>query len=81
VIYVTPHAVQRFQERVAPVSDEDAKAAILSHSPAIEKAAEFQCQVLKLGDGSRLALDGHKVVTVYARGMLPRQCRHSASDA
>jgi hypothetical protein len=75
VIFVTAHAVERFQQRVAPLPWEEAKAAILSHSPAIEAAADFHCPIVKLGDGSRLALDGHRVVTVYARGMLPRQCR------
>jgi hypothetical protein len=76
VIQVTAHAIQRFMERVAPVGWDEARAAILSHASSIEVAARFNCAIVKLGDGSRLALDGERVVTVYARGMLPRQCRN-----
>ena len=78
MIFVSPHAVQRFQERVQPLPWDEAKAAILSHAPAIEKAAAFHCEVVRCGDGSRLILDGHQVVTVYARDQLPRQCRRTA---
>ena len=55
MIFVSPHAVHRFQERVSALSYDDARDAILA--------------------GSRLVLDGLKVVTAYGRGMLPRQCR------
>jgi hypothetical protein len=78
MIFITSHAVERFQQRVAALPYEEAKAAILSHERAIEKAAEFHCEVVRCGDGSRLILDGHRVITVYARDQLPRQCRRSA---
>lgn len=81
MIHVSPHAVERFQERVAPLPFDEAKAAILAHSPALEKAADFHCEVVRCGDGSRLVLDGHRVVTVYARDMLPRQCRRGGGAA
>jgi hypothetical protein len=75
MIYIHPHAVTRFQERVAPVSYDDARAEILSHAKAIECAASFGCQIIKLGNGARLIIDGENVITVYARKVLPRQCR------
>jgi hypothetical protein len=75
MIHVTPHAVERFIERVAALPWDEAKAAILSHERAMETAVDFHCEVVRCGDGSRLILDGHKVVTVYGREQLPRQCR------
>jgi hypothetical protein len=74
MIHVTDHAMRRFAERVTPCSLEEAKAAILSHSRALETAVQFDCQVVKLGDGSKLILQGNRVVTVQARYMIPRQC-------
>lgn len=77
MIFVYPHAVTRFIERVAPVTREDAKAAILSHERAIRKAAEFRCSTVRLGDGSRLILDGENVVTVLASRHLPPKRAHA----
>jgi hypothetical protein len=76
MIRVTAHAIERFIERVVPCSFDEAREAILSHARAIEKAAEIKCAIVKLGDGSRLVLDGTTVLTVYARHDLLRQCRN-----
>lgn len=76
MIHVTLHACERFQQRVAPCSIEEARAAILTHARAIEKAAEFNCAVVRCGHGERLILEGTKVLTVYAAGVRPRQCRN-----
>ena len=80
MIHVSPHAIERFIERVLPLSWDEAREAILAHAPAFEKAAAFHCEVVRCGDGSRFVLDGCRVVTVYGRAQLPRQCRHSASE-
>lgn len=78
MITVTPHAIARFQERVAPCSVETARERILAASHAIGVAAKFGCEVVRLGNGARLILEGEKVVTVYAAHTLPRQCRRSS---
>jgi hypothetical protein len=76
MIHVSIHACERFIERGHPsCSLEEARAEILSHSKAIECAARFACEVVRLGDGSRLILKGERVVTVYEAGAFPRQCR------
>jgi hypothetical protein len=80
MIRVTEHACRRFGERVLPCSYDEAREHILSHSRAIEKAAEFHCEIVRLGDGSRLVLQGATVVTVYSRGERPRQCRRRHSE-
>lgn len=69
MIHVTAHAVQRYQERIAPVSREEAMAAILSHGRALETAARFGAPCVRCGDGMRIVLaDGH-VTTVLAPEM------------
>lgn len=75
MIHVYAHAIQRYQERVEPVDKDTAKRRILSAARAIERAASFGCQVVRLANGARLILDGENVVTVYAKDQLPRQCR------
>jgi hypothetical protein len=75
VITVTHHACERFVERVAACSIDDARDRILGSSRAIETAAAFGCAIVKLGGGARLILEGLTVVTVYERHARPRQCR------
>lgn len=79
MIFVTPHACQRYTERVRQCSFEDAKAHILGASRAIEAAAAFGCEIVRMGGGERLVLDGSTVVTVYAPHTLPRQLRRNHS--
>lgn len=76
MIKVTRHAVERYVQRVRPCSIEEARADIISHERAIEVAARFCCEVVRLGDGSRLVLNGTTVLTVYAAGDFPHQCRN-----
>ena len=75
-IRVTRHACERFAER-APCSLSEARDRILAAARGIEAPAAFGCEVVRLGTGERLVLDGLTVVTVYARDMLPRKCRHT----
>lgn len=75
MIHITTHAVHRFQERVQPCRDDEARAAILSHEKALEAAADFHCEVVRCAGGERLILQGRTVVTVYPPHELPRQCR------
>jgi hypothetical protein len=78
-IHVTDHACKRFIERVAPVSMASARWHILSHAKVIEAAADFRCEVVRCAGGERLVLDGTRVLTVYGRGELPRQCRRGGA--
>lgn len=72
---VTQHAIARYIERVAPwMTDEQARAEIERHAPAVDTAARFGCQRVILGNGARLILaEGDKVTTV-TRGQ-PREHR------
>lgn len=67
MIHVTRHAIQRYQERVAPLDDGSVRARIHAHDRAIAAAADFGAAVVRLGDGTRLVLDGRSVVTVLGR--------------
>jgi hypothetical protein len=78
MIKVTDHACRRFAERVERCSLDDARLRILAASRAIEAAAAFGCEVVRMGGGARLVLNGLTVVTVYQRGTFPRQCRRTA---
>lgn len=64
---ITAHAAQRYAERVAPVDPSDARLAMLAASPAIDCAARIGCDVVVLGNGARLVLDGDIVVTVLSK--------------
>jgi hypothetical protein len=75
MIHVTTHAIQRFQERVAACTIDEARSRILAHSKAIEAAAAFGCEIVRCGTGERLVLNGTRVLTVYAPHNLPHQCR------
>ena len=75
MIHISHHALQRFQERVAPCTLAEARAAILTHSRALEKAAAFGAEVVRCAGGERLILQGSTVVSVYAAHHRPRQCR------
>jgi hypothetical protein len=69
MIHITRNAASRFCERVDPrLTPDEAMAEIRTHERAIAVAADFGCHLLKLGDGSRLVLDGRSVVTVLPSG-------------
>lgn len=69
MIHITQHAVQRYQERVANVTDGEARAAILSHEGALVCAARFGAPVVRCGEGFRIVMEGAIVVTVLGQGM------------
>ena len=75
MIVVSQHARTRYAERIEPCSLDEARDRILAHSRAIEAAAAFGAEVVRLGTGARIILDGLTVVTCYSKGDLPRQCR------
>lgn len=77
-IHITHHAVDRYRERVEPaLTFDQAMASLRTHERAVCVAAGFGCDTVKLGNGSRLILDGLSVVTVLA----PRQARHKSAEA
>ena len=61
-LLVTDHAVLRFQERVRPCTDQEARTAL--STPAVHAAALFGAQFVRLATGHRIALKGHVVITV-----------------
>lgn len=63
--HITDHAILRYQQRVDPVSDQDARAAMLACAVMIDKAAAFGCSTVIMGlNGARLKLQGDVVATV-----------------
>lgn len=71
MIHVTAHAIERYQERVANVPDEEARVAICS--PAVLKAAEFGATYVRLGTGQRIVIEDGRVVTVLPAESFKRQ--------
>jgi hypothetical protein len=57
------------------VTQRVARERILSHSRALEAAVAMGAKLVKLGDGSRLVLDGCTVTTVFSKDM---GARHAA---
>lgn len=66
-VHVTRHAILRFQERVTPCSDEQARVSM--DSAAIRLAADIGAPIVKLGTGQRIVIRDYTVVTV-----LPKDC-------
>ena len=66
---VSEHAIMRFQERVANVSDTKARAALSSQ--AICKAIAFGARYVRLGTGHRIVIKNETIVTV-----LPLEARN-----
>lgn len=74
-VHVTRHAVARYQERIAPVSAESARAVLEAAERAIELAAGFGAHTVKLGNGAKLVLRGLgriRIITVLEPGMINR---------
>ena len=71
-VIASDHAIERYQERVSPVSREDAKRALTSRQ--IEAAAKFGAKYVKLGNGCRVALEENGPVTVVVT-VLPSDCK------
>lgn len=76
---VTAHAIERYQERVANLSDEAVIEAILS--PAVVKAATFGAPFVRLATGQRIVIEDSVVVTVLPSDHWPaaldRRRRHA----
>ena len=72
-IHVTKHAIERFQERVAHVTDEEARIAMTA--PIIELAATFGECFVRLPGGQRIAVKDNAVVTVLPSAHYKRNIR------
>lgn len=68
-LHVTTHAIQRYQERVALVSDEKAREAL--SSPTIKAAAKFGARTVILGTGQRVLLRDNAVITILPTDFKP----------
>jgi len=66
MIHITTHAIQRYTERVEPVTPAQAHAAL--SSPAITLAAQFGAPYVRLGTGQRVVIHKDKVLTVLPAG-------------
>lgn len=62
---ITQHAIDRYIERVAVVTQDEARRRLALAEKVVLVAAAFGCCSVKLGCGARLALCGAKIVTVY----------------
>ncbi len=72
-VRITHHAVDRYVERVAPVSRAEAARAMHAADRAIETAAAFGARIVRLSSGARLICRGRdpvRVVTVLERGCI-----------
>jgi hypothetical protein len=65
VLEVTHHAVERYQQRVAPVDPAQARAAL--STPALQTAADFGAKYVKLGTGHHAVIEAHRVITVLPK--------------
>jgi hypothetical protein len=63
--YISDHAVLRWLERVRGIDIEAVRREMMS--PAIDTAAAFGCDTVKMGNGARLKLNGDVVSTVFAK--------------
>ena len=61
-VHITAHAIERYIERVASVTPEQAAQAL--DSPAVRCAAEIGARFVRLHGGQRIVLQGWTVVTV-----------------
>lgn len=68
-LHITNHAILRYIERVAPVSMEEARAAL--STPMITRAAAFGARTVILGTGQRVLLREQTVITVLPRDAKP----------
>lgn len=66
-VCLTHHALARYRERVADLSDGGIRAAV--DTPALQCAIDFGAPYLRLPGGQRLVLDGATILTV-----LPKEC-------
>ena len=72
-IHITAHAIERYIERVAPVTPDEAHAAL--DSAAVRCAAEIGARFVRLHGGQRIVLQGCTVVTVMPSENYRKQVR------
>jgi hypothetical protein len=74
-IRVTKHAIERYCERVANVT-QDAAVAALS-GPTIQKAVQFGARHVILGGGQRVVIEQGRIITVlpkaWSKGCVMKQ--------
>jgi hypothetical protein len=73
MIHVSSHAISRYRECVAPVSYDEARAALAT--PVIEAAACFGAHYVRLGGGQRVVIEEGTVVTVLEPRHHHKPCR------
>lgn len=64
MIRVSEHAIDRWIERAGECSRDEAREAILAHSPVLEVAAKFGCSMVRIDGRLRIVLRGRTVVTI-----------------
>jgi len=73
MVHVTTHAIERYQERVRNVPEEEARAAL--DSPVINAAASFGAPFVRLPGGQRAVVVDGNVITVLPGGHYPGKMR------
>ncbi|GFM29253.1 hypothetical protein [Novosphingobium sp. PY1] len=73
MIRVSSHAISRYMERVRRCTDEEARAAL--STPAVQCAADFGCECVRLPGGQRIIIRNFVVVTVQPATNYRRQVR------
>lgn len=61
-LHITAHALKRCQERVANVTEDEAR--VILSSAVVRKAIDFGAHVVRLGTGQRVIIEGGSVITV-----------------
>lgn len=70
-VHITDHAVVRYRERVAAVTEEAARIAL--SSATIRAAISFGAHFVRLGTGQRVVIEGDRIITVLPAGTGLRQ--------
>jgi len=72
-LHITQHAIERYIERVAPVTPDEAREAL--DCPAVRTAAQIGARFVRLHGGQRIVLQGCTVVTVMPAENYRKQVR------
>lgn len=75
---ISAHAIERYQQRVRPCSDDEAREAM--STPFIRAAVAFGAHLIRLGSGHRLIIRNGAIITItpaqkHTRGWLDRATR------
>jgi len=68
-LFVTPHAIQRYRERVEDVSPLEVDRRL--NEPVFIRAAYFGAPFVKLGGGQRVVIKSWRVITVLPSDHVP----------